>query len=85
MGFISKKKSKIVIPSDENKNIERQYAKEIVEIFEEKLEELNVTLPGITKNSEDEERRIKTTVRNELIAEIEDFIYSNKKTLVKIA
>ena len=84
MGFISKKRSKNVIPSN-NETIEREFASEIVEIFEEKLEELNVTLPGITKNSEDEERRIKTTVRNELIAEIEDFIYSNKKTLVKIA
>ena len=84
MGFISKKKAK-VIPSKNSETIEREFAIEIVEIFEEKLEELNVTLPGITKNSDDEERRIKTTVRNELIAEIEDFIYSNKKTLVKIA
>ena len=83
MGFISKKKS--VIPSKNNDTIERQFASEIVEIFEEKLEDLDVTLPGITKNSEDEERRIKTTLRNELIAEIEDFIYSNKKALVKIA
>ena len=74
MGFISKKRAKNVIPSN-NETIEREFASEI----------LNVTLPGITKNSEDEERRIKTTVRNELIAEIEDFIYSNKKTLVKIA
>lgn len=85
MGFISKKKAKNVILSKNNETIERQFASEIIEIFEEKLEELNVTLPGITKNSEDEERRIKTTVRNELITEIEDFIYSNKKTLVKIA
>ena len=68
MGFISKKKAK-VIPSKNSETIEREFAIEIVEIFEEKLEELNVTLPGITKNSEDEERRIKTTVRNELIAE----------------
>lgn len=85
MGFISKKKTKNVIPSKNDETIERQFASEIVEIFEEKLEELDVTLPGITKNSKDEERRIKTTVRNELIAEVEDFIYSNKKTLVKIA
>ena len=77
MGFISKKRAKNVIPSN-NETIEREFASDIVEIFEEKL-------PGITKNSEDEERRIKTTVRNELIAEIEDFIYSNKKTWVKIA
>ena len=85
MGFISKKKSKIVIPSDENKNIERQYAKEIVEIFEEKLDELNVSLPGVTKNSEDEERRIKTDLKNELVSEIEDFLCLNQKVYVNIA
>ena len=85
MGFISKKKSKIVIPSDENKNIERQYAKEIVEIFEEKLEELNVSLPGVTKNSEDEERRIKTDLRNELVSEIDDFLCLNQKIYKNIA
>lgn len=85
MGFISKKKSKIVIPSDENKNIERQYAKEIVEIFEEKLDELNVSLPGVTKNSEDEERSIKTDLKNELVSEIEDFLCLNQKVYVNIA
>lgn len=85
MGFISKKKSKIVIPSDENKNIERQYAMEIVEIFEEKLDELNVSLPGVTKNSEDEERRIKTDLKNELVSEIEDFLCLNQKVYVNIA
>ena len=85
MGFISKKKSKIVIPSDENKNIERQYAKEIVEIFEEKLDELNVSLPGVTKNSEDEERRIKTDLRNELVSEIDDYLCLNQKIYKNIA
>lgn len=85
MGFISKKKSKIVIPSNENKNIERQYAMEIVEIFEEKLDELNVSLPGVTKNSEDEERRIKTDLKNELVSEIEDFLCLNQKVYVNIA
>lgn len=83
MGIISSKKRKNVVSS--NETIERQFASEIVEIFEEKLDELDVTLPGITRNSKDEERRIKTTLRNDLISEIEDFIYSNKKTLVKIA
>lgn len=78
MGFISKKR-KINIFHKEN--IERQFASEIVEIFEEKLEELNITLPGIVKN--DEDKRIKSKVRNELISEIEDFVYSNKNTLAK--
>lgn len=85
MGIISNKKRKNVVSSNNNETIERQFASEIVGIFEEKLDELDVTLPEITRNSKDEERRIKTTLRNDLIAEIEDFIYSNKKTLVKIA
>ena len=58
---------------------------EIVEIFEEKLDELNVSLPGVTKNSEDEERRIKTDLKNELVSEIEDFLCLNQKVYVNIA
>ena len=80
MGFISKKRK---INMFHNRNIERQFASEIVEIFEEKLEELNVTVPGIVKNESDEDKRIKSKVRNELISEIEDFVYSNKNTLAK--
>lgn len=41
MGFISKKRAKNVIPSN-NETIEREFASEIVEIFEEKLEELHI-------------------------------------------
>lgn len=78
MGFISKKRKINIFHKG---NIERQFASEIVEIFEEKLEELNITLPGIVKN--DEDKRIKSKVRNELISEIEDFVYSNKNTLAK--
>ena len=80
MGFISKKRK---INMFHNRNIERQFASEIVEIFEEKLEELNITLPGIVKNEYDEDKRIKSKVRNELISEIEDFVYLNKNTLAK--
>lgn len=80
MGFISKKRKFNMF---HKRNIERQFASEIVEIFEEKLEELNVTLPGIVKNEYDEDKRIKSKVRNELISEIEDFVYSNKNTLAK--
>ncbi len=79
MGFISKVRK---INIFQNRNIEKEFASEIVEIFEEKLEELNVTLPGII-NKDDEDKRIKSKVRNELISEIEDFIYINKATLTK--
>lgn len=78
MGFISKRKKNNILS---NTSIEREFASEIVEIFEEKLEELNVTLPGLICDSEDRDARIKSKVKQELISEIEDFIYANKKTL----
>lgn len=76
MGFISKIRK---INIFNKKNIEREFASEIVEIFEEKLEELNVTLPGIIQDKDDKDSRIKNKIRNELISEIEDFVYINKK------
>ena len=78
MGFISKRKKNNILS---NTSIEREFASEIVEIFEEKLEELNVTLPGLICDNEDREARIKSKVKKELISEIEDFIYANKKML----
>lgn len=69
MGFISKKKKNIIF---HQRNIEREFASEIVEIFEEKLEELDISLPNIKSN-----------IRKELISEIEDFIYINKRVLSK--
>lgn len=78
MGFISKRKKNNILS---NTSIEREFASEIVEIFEEKLEELNLTLPGLICDNEDREARIKSKVKKELISEIEDFIYANKKTL----
>lgn len=78
MGFISKRKKNNILS---NTSIEREFASEIVEIFEEKLEELNVTLPGLICDSEDRDARIKSKVKKKLISEIEDFIYANKKTL----
>ncbi len=80
MGFISKKRKFNIF---RKKDIEREFASEIVEIFEEKLENLNVTLPGLIKNDEDKDKRIKSRVKNELIAEIEDFLYANKNVLTK--
>lgn len=69
MGFISKKKKNNIF---HKRNIEREFASEIVEIFEEKLEELDISLPNIKAN-----------IRKELISEIEDFIYINKRVLSK--
>ena len=81
MGFISKRRKSIL-----NMDVDKELASEIVEIFEEKLEELNVTLPGIISNEEDKNARIKSKTKKELIYEIEGFIYSNKNKLAnKIA
>lgn len=80
MGFISKIRKNNIF---HKKNIEKEFASEIVEIFEEKLEELNVTLPGIIQDKDDQNTRIKSRIKNELISEIEDFVYINKKVLAK--
>lgn len=80
MGFISNKRKNNVF---HKRSTQKDFAEEIVEIFEEKLEELNITLPGITKNEEDEDKRIKSEVRNELICEIEEFVSANKNVLLK--
>lgn len=82
MGFISKKRKSIF----KNKCKDKEFASEIVEIFEEKLSDFNVTLPGITEQEEDNNLKIRSKVKNDLICEIEDFISANKsKLLTKVA
>ena len=79
MGFISKKRKSIF----KNKCKDKEFASEIVEIFEEKLSDFNVTLPGITEQEEDNNLKIRSKVKNDLICEIEDFISANKSKLLK--
>lgn len=79
MGFISKKRKSIF----KKKSIDKEFSSEIVEIFEEKLNNLNVTLSGITENEDDNNIKMKNKVKNELICEIEDFISANKSKLLK--
>lgn len=79
MGFISKKRK----PIFKRKCKDKEFASEIVEIFEEKLSDFNVTLPGITEQEEDNNLRIRSKVKNDLICEIEDFISANKSKLLK--
>lgn len=79
MGFISKKRKLIF----KNKCKDKEFASEIVEIFEEKLSDFNVTLPGITEHEEDNNLKIRSKVKNDLICEIEDFISANKSKLLK--
>ena len=80
MGFISKKEKSSI---DTTASIDKDLVSEIVEIFEEKLNELDVTLPEVATNEQDKNIRINSKVRNELIYEIEELIYSNKNKLMK--
>lgn len=66
MGFISKKKK---VNKFHERNLEREFASQIFEILEEKLDELNVNLPR--------------EIKNELVSEIEEFIGINKRILSK--
>lgn len=79
MGFISRIKQR----HRKLKNAENELASEIVEIFEEKLDELNISLPGVDVNQYDKNARIKTKLKKELIYEIEMLIYLNKDNLIK--
>ena len=76
MGFISRIKQK----HHKLKKAENELATEIVE---EKLEELNISLPGVQVNKYDKNARIKTKLKKELIYEIEMLIYLNKDNLIK--
>lgn len=75
MKFISRK-SKL-----RRKCTDKEFAMEIVEIFEEKLEDGARILCNISDNST--ETIIKDKVKQELIYEIEEFITGNKKKLVE--
>ena len=79
MGFISRIKQR----HHKLKNSENELASEIVEIFEEKLDELNISLPGVDVSQYDKNARIKTKLKKELIYEIEMLIYLNKDNLIK--
>ena len=79
MGFISKKRKF----EFKRKYIDKEFASEIVEIFEDKLINLNMALLGSSEY--DNCLKLKSKVKNELICEIEDFIASNKRKLLKKA
>lgn len=79
MGFISKRRKSIF----KKKCMDKQFASEIVEIFEDKLNDFNVTLPGVTENEDGNNLKIRSKVKNDLIYEIEEFISANKSKLLK--
>ena len=61
---------------------EKEFAEEILEIFEERLDKLNIALPDKNRESNNTESRIYGSNYYDLRDEIEDLIYRNKKRLV---
>lgn len=61
---------------------EKEFAEEILEIFEERLDKLNISLPDKSRESNNTKSRIYGSNYYDLRDEIEDLIYRNKKRLV---
>lgn len=62
---------------------EDDFASEVLEIIEEKLDEMKVEVPEKMLEEKDEQIRFREDLRKELIYEIADFIATNKKVLTK--
>jgi len=62
---------------------EQEFAAEILEIFEEKLEELNVTLPNSDREGKDDEARIFGSDYYDLEDKVAELLRNNKKQLVE--
>ena len=77
MGFISRKRKK-------ESCIVNEFASQILEIFEEKLEELDITLPDRSGKENLDEARIYGSNYYDLEDRIVDFISINKKQLSKV-
>ena len=62
---------------------EQEFAAEILEIFEEKLEELNVTLPNSNREGKEDEARIFGSDYYDLEDKVAELLRNNKKQLVE--
>lgn len=61
--------------------LDDEFASEVVEILEEKLDGMNVKLPSNMLDEKDKQIRFRSDLRKELIYEISDFISCNKGTI----
>lgn len=77
MRFISKKRKSV----NKNKITEEEFASEILEIFEEKLEELNIILPDKFRRNEENEARIFGSNYYDLCDRVTECIRINRKKL----
>lgn len=62
---------------------EEEFASQVVEILEEKLEEMYVNVPTEILDVNETSVKLRADLRQELVYEIVDFISANKKVLVK--
>lgn len=63
------------------KKIKKELASEIVEILEEKLDEMNIKVPDNVRDINEEQVKFREDLRKELVYEIADFISMNKKAI----
>lgn len=63
------------------KKIKKELASEIVEILEEKLDEMNIKVPDNVRDISEEQVKFREDLRKELVYEIADFISMNKKAI----
>lgn len=73
---------KINFKRKRKKKNDSQFALEIVEILEEKIENMNIKLPQNLLDRSEEQVRFRKDIRNELVYEISDLISINKRNLI---
>ena len=61
------------------KKVRKELASEIVEILEEKLDEIKIEVPKDVLEMKDDQVKFKGNFRKELVCEIADFISINKR------
>lgn len=61
------------------RKVRKELASEIVEILEEKLDEIKIEVPKNVLEMKDEQVKFKENFRKELVCEIADFISINKR------
>ena len=61
---------------------EDEFASQIVEILEEKLDDMKIKIPKKIQDANNEQVKLKESLRKELIYEIADFIVANRKVLL---
>lgn len=62
---------------------EDEFASQVVEIIEEKLEDMNIKIPNKIIDANNKEVKLKEELRKELTYEIADFIVANRKVLLR--